>query len=137
MLIVTARTMPFSAFLPSVPDPVSRRPITTAAFLVPYVLHYVLAVLSILPHTFTLKVALFPIILWQAWKCVVERDASIAMANSLGLESSARLCNWNFAMGVRFLSSKIVSVCPLSADTSNSPGLVVRNGAEVPRLDNC
>jgi hypothetical protein len=74
------------------PDPTARQPFTTAAFLVPYSLHYVLAVLAILPHTFILKVALFPIVMWQAWKCAVERDVSVALANSinsLGFESSA------------------------------------------------
>jgi hypothetical protein len=90
-----------SAFLPSPPDPAAGQPFTTAAFLVPYSLHYVLAVLAILPHTFILKVALFPIVLWQAWKCAVERDVSVALAHSLGFESSARLRNWDFALAVR------------------------------------
>jgi hypothetical protein len=91
-----------SAFFPSPPDPTARQPITTVAFLVPYSLHYVLAVLAILPHTFILKVAIFPIVLWQAWKCAVERDVSVVMANSLGFESSARLHHWNFTLVVRF-----------------------------------
>jgi hypothetical protein len=91
-----------TALLSSPPDLAARQPFTTAAFLVPYSLHYVLAVLAILPHTFILKVALFPIVMWQAWKCVVERDVSVALANSLGFESSARLRHWNFALAVRF-----------------------------------
>src|SRR6266436_6117568 len=91
-----------SVFLPSPPDAPARQPFTTVALLVPYSLHYVLAVLAILPHTFILKLALFPIVLWQAWKWAVERDVSIAMANSLGFESSARLRHWNLALAVRF-----------------------------------
>lgn len=100
-----------SAFVPSLPDLAARQPITAAAFLVPYSLHYLLAVLAILPHTFNLKVALFPVILWQSWKCAVERDVSVALANTLGFESSARLRHWNFALVVRFqiCSSDVVT----------------------------
>ena len=76
------------------------------AFLIPYSLHYVLAVLAILPHTFILKLAFFPIVMWQAWKCAVERDVSVVMANLLGFESSARLRHWNYTLVVRFFSSK-------------------------------
>ena len=91
-----------SAFFSGPPDPAARQPFTIAAFLILYSLYYVLAVLAILPHTFILKLALFPIVLWQAWKCAVERDVSIALANSLGFESTARLRYWNFAFVVRF-----------------------------------
>jgi hypothetical protein len=95
--------MPFpSAFLPSPPDPASRQPFTTAAFLPLYSLHYVLAVLAILPHTFVLKLALLPILLWQAWKCAVGLDLSVGLANLLGIESSARLRYLNFLFVVRF-----------------------------------
>ena len=90
-----------SAFLPSLPDPAARQPFTTVAFLIPYSLHYVLAVLAILPHTFILKVALFPVVLWQVLKFEVERDVSVTMANSLGFESSVRLRHWNMALAVR------------------------------------
>jgi hypothetical protein len=91
-----------SAFLPSPPDPASRQPFTTAAFLPLYSLHYVLAVLAILPHTFILKLALLPILLWQAWKCAVGLDLSVGLANLLGIESSARLRYFNFLFVVRF-----------------------------------
>lgn len=134
---VTAHTMSIlSTYLPSPPDIAARQPITTAAFLVPYSLHYLLAVLAILPQTFNLKVALFPVILWQSWKCAVERDVSVAFANTLGFESSARLRHWNFALVVRFqfLSSNVVT---FSLTLEIPPGLVVQCGDEVPRLDNC
>ena len=91
-----------SAFLPSPPDPASRQPFTNAAFLPLYSLYYVLAVLAILPHTFILKLALLPIILWQAWKCAVVLDLSVGLANLLGIESSARLRYLNFSLVVRF-----------------------------------
>ena len=91
-----------SAFLPSPPNPASRQPFTTAAFLPLYLLLYVLAVLAILPHTFILKLALLPAILWQAWKCAVGLDFSLWLANSMGLESPARLCYFNVAFMVRF-----------------------------------
>ncbi len=97
------------AFLPNPPDPASRQPFTTAAFLSLYSLYYVLAVLAILPRTFILKLALLPIFLWQAWNCAVGFDLSTGLAGSLGFESSARLRHWNFAFVVRFFSSDIVS----------------------------
>ena len=91
-----------SAFIPSPLDPASRQPLTTAVFLPLYSLHYVLAVLAILPHTFIQKIALLPIILWQAWMCAVEFDFSAGLANLLGLESSARLRHFIFTFVVRF-----------------------------------
>ncbi len=102
-----------SAFLPNPPDSASRQPFTTTAFFAPYSLHYVLAVLAILPHTFILKLVLLPVLLWQTWKCAVGLDVSVVMANSLGLENSDRLHHWNLALVVRRTQSPIV---PLSAD---------------------
>jgi len=90
-----------SAFFSNLPDPTSRQPFTAAAFLPLYACHYVLAVLAILPHTFILKLALLPVILWQAWNCAVGLDFSAGVAKSLGLESSARVNHWNFAYVVR------------------------------------
>jgi hypothetical protein len=95
--------MPFpSTFLPSPPDPASRQPFTTTAFFPLFSLHYALAVLAILPHTFILKLALLPIVLWQAWKCAVGLDLSVGLANLLDIESSARLRYFNFLFVVRF-----------------------------------
>ena len=81
---------------PFLPDPASRQPFTTAAFLPLYSLHYVLAVLAILPRTFILKLALLPILLWQVWKCATGLDLSAGLAISLGLESPARVRAYNF-----------------------------------------
>ena len=94
-----------SAIFPSPPDPALRRPFTAAAFLPLYSCHYALAVLAILPHTFILRLALTPIVLWQAWNCAVGLDFSAGLAKSLGLESSARLNHWNFAYVVRLSST--------------------------------
>ena len=91
-----------SAFLPSLPDPASRQPFTTAAILPLSLLYYVLAVLTILPHTFILKLAFLPIILWQAYKCAVGLDFSLGLANSMGLESQAGLRRLNNLFMVRF-----------------------------------
>ena len=91
-----------SAFLPVPPDPASRQPFTTAAFLSLYSLHYVLAVLAILPRTFVLKLALLPIILWKAWTCAVGFDFGAALANLFGLESSDRVRHFNFMFVVRY-----------------------------------
>ena len=89
-------------FLLSPPDPASRQPYTAAALLPLYFLHYVLAVLAIFPHKFIFKLALLPIILWQAWKCAVGLDLSAWLANLFGLENSARLRHFNFMFVVRF-----------------------------------
>ncbi|KAI0267189.1 hypothetical protein BGY98DRAFT_1084902 [Russula aff. rugulosa BPL654] len=99
-----------SAFLPSPPDPASRQPFTTAAFLPLYSLHYVLAVLAILPHTFILKLALLPILLWQAWKCATGLDFSAGLANLFGLESSARVNQFNFMFVVGLFDMALRSV---------------------------
>jgi hypothetical protein len=122
-----------SSFLPSPPDPASRQPFTTAAFLPLFSLYYVLAVLAILPHTFILKLALLPILLWQAWQCAVGLDFSAGLANLFGLESSARLRHFNFMFVVRFSWSSTLSFPSLSTD--DCAGWVVRYGAEVRLLD--
>ena len=119
-----------SAFLPSPPDPASRQPFTTAAFLPLYSLLYVLAVLSILPHTFILKLALLPILLWQDWKCAVGLDLSAGLANLLGIESSTRLRYFNFLFVVRFCT-RTYSPFPPCTDTRNCLGWAARYGIEV------
>ena len=121
-----------STFLPSPPDPASRQPFTAAAFLPLYSLFYVLAVLSILPHTSILKLALLPILLWHAWKCAVGLDFAAGLANLFGLESSDRLRHFNFMFVVRFYESSLLSFPSLSTDDSTGWG--VRYGAKVRRL---
>jgi hypothetical protein len=120
LLALTLYSMSFpSAFLPSPPDPASRQPFTTAAFLPLFSLLYVLAVLAILPHTFILKLALLPILLWQDWKCAVGLDLSIGLANLLGIESSARLRYFNFLFVVRFVVERtLLSPLPLTLETA-------------------
>ncbi|KAH9958220.1 hypothetical protein BC827DRAFT_1136615 [Russula dissimulans] len=86
-----------SAKFPAPPDPALRQPFTTAAFLPLGSCHYLLALLVILPRTFILRLALVPIILWQAWNCAVGLDFSAGLAKWLGRESSERLNHWNFA----------------------------------------
>lgn len=99
-------TMSFpSSFLPSPPDPTSRQPFTNAAILHLNLLYYILAVLTILPHTFILKLVLLPIILWQTWKCAAGLDFSLGFANSLGLEVSAGLSHLNNLFVVQFYLS--------------------------------
>ena len=91
-----------SAFLLSPPDPASRQPFTITAALPLHLLYYVLAVLAILPHTFILKLALLPAVLWQAWKCAVGLDLALGLANSMGLESPTGLRFLNYLFVVRF-----------------------------------
>ena len=122
-----------SPFFLSPPDPASRQPFTTAAFLPLYSLYYVLAVLAILPRTFILKLALLPIFLWQVWKCTTGFDLAAGLANSLGLESTDRVLPFNFGFVVRFLWSwRAPSPFPL---TVHYAGRVVRYGAQGRLLD--
>ena len=118
-----------SAFLPSPPDPASRQPFTVAAFLPLFSLQYVLAVLAILPHTFILRLALLPVLLWQAWKYAVGLDLSVGLANLFGLESPARLSYLNM-FGVR-------QALPFfhSLSTDDCAGRDVRYRVEVSHLD--
>ena len=94
-----------SAFLPNPPDPAARQPFTHTATLPLHTLYYVLAVLAILPkspNTFILKLAILPVILWQAWECAVGLDFSLGLANSMGFESPARFRRFNNLFVVRF-----------------------------------
>jgi hypothetical protein len=97
----TPYTMPISAIFPNPPDPTSRQPFTPAAFLPLCTCNYILAVLAILPHTYILRLALVPVILWQAWNCAVGLDFSAALARSAGHNSVDKLNHHNFAYGVR------------------------------------
>jgi hypothetical protein len=129
----------FSAFtsLPDPPDPASRQPFTNAAILPLLASHYVLTVLAILPHTFPLKLALLPVVLWQIWTCAVGLDFGAGMANAFGLESADRLRHFNFMFMVR--ASCRVQRCkkkPL-ADAYAHTGWDDCYGAEVCRLDFC
>ena len=110
-----------STFFPSLPDPASRQPFTNSAILPLHLLYYALAVLAILPHTFILKLALLPVILWQAWKCAVGLDLSLGLANSMGLESPARLVSLNNLFVVRFGHRPLSHFPLLSADARNCP----------------
>jgi len=83
------------------PDPGARQPFTVAAFLPLCVCQYLLAVLAILPHTYVLRLALVPVVLWQAWYCAVGLDLSAALAKSLGRDSVGRLNHWNYGYVVR------------------------------------
>ncbi|KAI9450760.1 hypothetical protein F5148DRAFT_574321 [Russula earlei] len=85
-------------FLPSppFPDAALREPFTMAAVFPLYSSHYLLAVLAILPHTFIFRLALVPLVLWQAWYCAVRLDISAGLAKSLGRESTDRLNQTNF-----------------------------------------
>ena len=88
------------------PDPDARQPLTPAAILPLYACHYFLAVLVILPHTYILRLAFVPVVLWQAWCCAVGLDISAALANSLGRDSVGRLTHWNYGYVVRDSFSK-------------------------------
>jgi len=83
------------------PDPSARQPLTVAAVLPLYACHYLLAVLAILPHTYVLRVAFVPVVLWQAWYCAVGLDFSAGVARSLGRDGVGRLNQWNYGYVVR------------------------------------
>src|SRR5260221_14297511 len=84
------------------PDPAARQPFTVvAAFLPLCACQYLLAVLAILLHTYVLRLAFVPMVLWQAWYCAVGLDFSAALAKSLGHDSMDRLNHWNYGYVVR------------------------------------
>lgn len=89
-----------SSAFPFPPDPAARQLFTVAAFLPLCACQYLLAVLAILPHTYVLRLAFVPVVLWQAW-CAVGLDFSAALARSLGRDSVDRLNHWNYAYLVR------------------------------------
>ncbi|KAI0256027.1 hypothetical protein BJV78DRAFT_1150871 [Lactifluus subvellereus] len=80
-------------FIP--PDPTLRRPLTLTATFPLLLSYYVLAVLAILPRTFIFKLLLLPFIVWQTWRCAVELDFSVWLAQQPGFKSADGLGFWN------------------------------------------
>ncbi|KAI0291690.1 hypothetical protein BC826DRAFT_1105826 [Russula brevipes] len=71
-------------------DSPPREPLTLTA-ISPLILgYYAQAVLVILPNTFTFRVSLLPLILWQAWRCAIGFDFAAQLAQLLGRQSSDR-----------------------------------------------
>jgi len=85
------------SFLPELPDPALRQPLTVAAIAPLYLSFYALAVLSILPNTFVLKLSLLPFIVWQAWRNAVGLDFSMGLAEWIGHPNRDRLRFWNMS----------------------------------------
>ena len=86
------------------PDLSLRQPLTLAAILPLLLSYHALAVLTILPNTFVFKLLLLPFILWQAWKCAIEVDFGVPLAQLLGHQGTDRVAFWNFVFVVRFPS---------------------------------
>jgi hypothetical protein len=91
-----------SAILPTLPDPALRQSFTIAAVLPLILSFYALAVLTLLPRTYVIKLALIPFIVWKSWNCAVGLNYSTSVAQFLGLESADRINHCNFAYVVRF-----------------------------------
>jgi hypothetical protein len=86
--------------LPS-PTDLSRRQQFTLTAILPLLLSkYAMAVLAILPNTFILKLSLLPLVVWQAWTCVVGLDLSMWIASLLGHRSADRTSFWNYIFAV-------------------------------------
>jgi len=88
--------MPF--FLP---DPTLRQPLTLTAVTPLFLSYHAMAVLSILPNTFILKLSILPFIIWQAWSCAMGLNLSAALAGWLGLQSADQhnFANIGFVVG--------------------------------------
>ena len=84
------------------PDLSLRQPLTLVAILPLLLSYHALAVLTILPNTFVFKLLLLPFILWQAWKCAIEVDCGVPLAQLLGHQGTDRIAFWNFVFVVRF-----------------------------------
>jgi len=91
------------SFLLDLPDPALRQPLTLAAIAPLYLGFYALAVLSILPNTFVLKLSLLPFVVWQAWRCAVGLNFSMAFAESIGHPDSDRLRFWNMSFVISMI----------------------------------
>ena len=103
-------------------------PLTVAAILLFHACHYLLAVLSILPHIYILRLAIVPVILWQAWYCAVGLDWPTGLARLLGRDSVGRYHHENYRYVVRDSFSKYVFPHALSSDWDN------RCYIEIPRM---
>jgi hypothetical protein len=88
------------------PGSYARQPLTVAAVLPLYACHYLLAVFTILPPTYFLRLAFLPVVLWQAWCCAVGLEFSAGFANSLGRDRADRFNQWNYGYVVRDSFSK-------------------------------
>lgn len=80
------------------PDPSLRQPLTLTAVTPLFLSYYALAVLSILPNTFILKLSILPFIVWQGWSCAAGLNLSAALA---GLQSADQqnFSNIGFVVG--------------------------------------
>jgi len=87
--------------LNQLPDLSSRQPFTFTATLPLVVTYLALAALAIFPNTFTLKLSLLPVIIWQAWRCAIGLDLAERLAQLLGIQSSQVLNFWNYLFVVR------------------------------------
>jgi hypothetical protein len=83
------------------PDLSLRHPLTLAAVLPLLLSYHAMAVLAILPNTFVFKLLLLPFILWQAWKCAIELDCGVPLAQLLGHQGTDRVSFFNFVYVVR------------------------------------
>jgi hypothetical protein len=83
------------------PDLSLRQPLTLTAVLPLFLSYHAMAVLAILPNTFIFKLLLLPFVIWQAWKCVIEVDCGVPLAQLLGHQGTDRLALWNFIWVVR------------------------------------
>ena len=84
-----------------------REPLTLAA-LTPLVLSYqAQAVLAILPNTFIFKLLLLPYILWQVWRCTVEFDHGVLVAQLLG-QGTDRIAFCRFMFVVRYFAKTLI-----------------------------
>jgi hypothetical protein len=94
-----------SFLFPDIPDPALRQPATLAAVAPVFLGFYAQSVLAILPNTFLLKLSLLPVILAQAWSCVVRLNFSMGLAKWLGYENDAEwLRSWDFISVVGAIS---------------------------------
>ena len=88
-----------------------REPLTLAALTPLVVSYHVQAVLAILPNTFIFKLLLLPYILWQVWKCLVESDYGVLVAQLLRHQGTDRIAFCKFIFVVRYFAKLIGTVC--------------------------
>jgi hypothetical protein len=88
-----------------------REPLTLAGLTPLLVSYQAQAVLAILPNTFIFRLLLLPYILWQVWRCTVEFDHGVLVAQLLGHQGTDRIAFCRFMFVVRYFAKLIGTVC--------------------------
>lgn len=89
-----------SYFLPTLPDPALREPITFSGVAPLFACYYALALLVQLPQTLIFRLSLLPFAIWSGWYAATRYDLALRIAMMLGWEDHWQIQGLNFALVV-------------------------------------